>query len=52
MNAPIRHQGASGDAVTVWESRTVDGYVWYRVTLFGSNASGWVRSDVIRIQVQ
>jgi len=51
MNAPIRHQASPGDAVTVWESRTVAEYVWYRVTLFGSNASGWVRSDVIRVQI-
>lgn len=52
IKAPIRHQGSPGDISTVWESRTVEGYVWYRVTLFGSNVSGWVRSDAIRIQVQ
>ena len=51
INAPIRHQASTGDAVTVWENRTVGAYVWYRVTLESSNVSGWVRSDVIRIHL-
>ncbi|BAZ13483.1 hypothetical protein NIES4071_53220 [Calothrix sp. NIES-4071] len=49
LNSKILHYGLSGDLVTVEDSYKESGnYRWYRVK-FPSNATGWVRQDLISV---
>lgn len=49
VSASAAHYGVVGDRV--WASRTTEaeGYVWYFVGFSETQASGWVRGDLIRV---
>jgi Bacterial SH3 domain len=49
IDAPISRVGSPGDEVVIWDSTSVDGRIWYKVALRDSNATGWVREDLIQI---
>ena len=52
LNSNILHYGVPGDLVTVEESsQQFQGYRWHRVK-FPSNATGWVREDLLSIWPQ
>jgi Bacterial SH3 domain/GW (Gly-Tryp) dipeptide domain len=52
LNSKAIHYGLSGDLVTVEDSYKAPGqYRWYRVK-FPSNASGWVREDLLSVWQQ
>jgi hypothetical protein len=49
-SAPIQHYGLVGDSVTVLqETADVDGYTWYFVQFPTSQATGWVRGDLVAL---
>ncbi len=47
IDAPISRLGSPGEELVVWDSVFVDGYTWYKVAFRGSNATGWVREDLV-----
>ncbi|HAJ58894.1 MAG TPA: SH3 domain-containing protein, partial [Cyanobacteria bacterium UBA8543] len=52
LDRNILHYGVPGDLVTVEESsQEFQGYRWHRVK-FPSNATGWVREDLLSIWPQ
>ncbi len=46
-DAPISSQAHPGDRVTIWEQREVGNVIWYKIAIYGSNAVGWVRGELV-----